>query len=374
MARNLTHDMLARPNHDERSLQQFTLSLKDYARDRMRNRNADVYKNSAQPRFISEHGRPPESAREIESVMCQEPLYQMYCRVQRNGQEMMWSSVADTLEREHGRLSRTYKMLTEEGRRSGSLELKHDFEPPRAMAEVDIHLQPGGYCLDTGPDDVIAGAFYEYGGNLYALGRGVGVKESKGEVAIRFFKERFPDINPTAVLDIGCSAGSSTVPYTQAFPAAEIHGIDIGPAILRYAHARAEALGSAVNFHQRDAAATGFADESFDIVASHNAMHEFSQKTTEAMMRESFRLLRPGGVAIHLDVNIRYAELDAWMQFHRGWDQVNNNEPFWSSYATNKPTEMLVSAGFPDDSVWEEKVQQLDGSLHWFIAAAQKPR
>lgn len=62
------------------------------------------------------------------------------------------------------------------------------------------------------------------------------------------------------------------------------------------------------------------------------------------------------------------------MQFHRGWDQVNNNEPFWSSYATNKPTEMLVSAGFPDDSVWEEKVQQLDGSLHWFIAAAQKPR
>ena len=189
---------------------------------------------------------------------------------------------------------------------------------------------------------------------------------------MRFLKERYPDFTPTRVLDIGCSVGSSTVPYATAFPEADVHGIDVGPAILRYAHARAEAMGACVHFHQRDAADTGFEDESFDLVTSHNAMHEFPQRTTERMMEESFRLLKPGGIAFHLDVNLRFDEYDPWMQFYRGWDQINNNEPYWRVYAENKPAEMLRKAGFPDESVWQGKFQQLDKSLHWFISTARK--
>ena len=304
--------------------------------------------------------------------MWEDPAYQMFSRLHRDGQELMWDAAAESIYRERSRLSDAYNRFSKSDRRLGSLELDPDLKPPRGMAEVDIHLQPGGYCADYGDDDVLAGAFYEFGGNLYTTGRGVGQSESKGEVGVRFLKEKYPDFKPAAVLDIGCSAGSSTVPYARAFPEAEVHGIDIASSILRYAHARAEAMGAAVHFHQRDASDTGFKDESFDLVMSNNAMHEFPHKTTQAMMHECFRLLRPGGVAFHLDVNIRYDEYSPWMQFHRGWDQINNNEPYWRVYATNKPAEMLIEAGFAKEHVWQGKFQQLDQSLHWFIAAARK--
>jgi SAM-dependent methyltransferase len=132
-------------------------------------------------------------------------------------------------------------------------------------------------------------------------------------------------------------------------------------------------MGAPVHFHQRDAGDTKFPDGSFDLVLSHNAMHEFPARTTEGMMRESHRLLKPGGITVHLDVNIRYAEYDAWYKFYRGWDQIHNNEPYWSVYATNDPGKMLRDGGFPDDAVWVGKFRQLDNSLTWFMAAARKP-
>jgi ubiquinone/menaquinone biosynthesis C-methylase UbiE len=372
MARNPIHSMLASPTHDEFAFQQYTLALKDFVRDRVRSRNEDLYEVRAKPRFVKEHGREPQSQQEIGSVMWDDPAYQMFSRLHRDGQEMMWASVSDTLYREQDRLSSDYTRYTQSNQCKGTLELDPEFEVPRGMANVDIHLQPGGYCSDYGDDDVLAGAFYEYGGNLYTMGRGVGQAESKGEVGVRFIKDRYRGFTPTRVLDIGCSAGSSTVPYVTAFPDAEVHGIDIGAAILRYAHARAEAMEKPVHYHQRDAAEIGFEDESFDLVMSHNSMHEFPQSTTEAMMRESFRLLKPGGVTMHMDVNIRFDEYSPWMQFHRGWDQINNNEPYWRVYATNNPSDMMREAGFPEESVWQGKFRQLDKSIQWFISTARK--
>ena len=372
MSRNPIHAMLATPSHDEDARQQFTLSLKGFVRDQVRNRNQVLYEKRGLPRFVEHYGYGPQSARDIASVMWKDPAYQMFSGLHRNGQEMMLDAVADTLYRQRGSLSERYKSYSDPTRCKGTIELDPNFDAPRGMSEIDIHLQPGGYCADYGTYDVLAGAFYEYGGNLYTHGRGVGKAESKGEVGIRFIKEYYPDFAPVRVLDVGCSAGSSTVPYAVAFPHAEIHGIDIGAAILRYAHARAEAMNECVHFHQRNAEDIGFEDGSFDLVTSHNSMHEFPQKTTARMMEESFRLLKPGGIAMHMDVNIRFDEYDSWLQFHRGWDQINNNEPYWQIYATNNPAELMREAGFPADAIWQGKFQQLDKSLHWFISTARK--
>ena len=37
------------------------------------------------------------------------------------------------------------------------------------------------------------------------------------------------------ILDIGCSAGASTVPYALAYPDAGVHGVDLGAAMVRFA-------------------------------------------------------------------------------------------------------------------------------------------
>ena len=91
------------------------------------------------------------------------------------------------------------------------------------------------------------------------------------------------------------------------------------------------------------------------------------------MFKESFRLLKPGGISVHQDVPLRFSELDTFTEFDYSWDQQNNNEPYWSVYASNDPRQMFIDAGFPEDNVWLGKFQQLDKTVSWFVSAAQKP-
>ena len=370
MARNPTHEMLSPPNHDERARQQYVLGLKTHLGRKVRSANRTIFERKVKPAYAKAHGHAPETVAEIGAAMWQEPAYQMFSALNRNAQEQMWDAVSDPIFRQEPRLAATFERL--HGTAKGSLTLDPQFKVPPGIRDVEIHLQPGGYAQDLGPRDVIAGALYEGGGNLYSAGASVGTSESKAEVIQRFLKERFPDFTPTKILDFACSAGSSSTPWALAFPNAEVHGIDVGAGMLRYAHARAEALGARVHFHQMDAGATTFPDGSFDLVVSHNAMHEMSAKTQAAMFKESHRLLKAGGIAIHQDVPLRYAEKDAFGQFEAAWDLKNNNEPYWEAYATNDPIQMFRDAGFPQDSIWTGKYEQHDKTVSWFVSCARK--
>ena len=78
----------------------------------------------------------------------------------------------------------------------------------------------------------------------------------------------------------------------EAYPEAEVYGIDVAAPMLRYAHARAEALGRRVHFSQQNAESTNFRDESFDLIVSHILLHETSAKAVRNIMRECHRLLQ----------------------------------------------------------------------------------
>ena len=364
--------MLSQASHDEAARQAFVGAMKLFFGRQLRPGNRGFYEVEAKPAFAAEHGHEPVNVGEISAAMQANSHWQIWSALQRSGQELMWESVAETLLREEPRLKAVYHELTDNQAKLGSLELDPEVEIPPVISGTEIHLQPGGYALDRGDDDFLAGAFYEAGGAIYSKAQGVGTGESKGEIIIRFLTERYPGFEPTQILDLACSAGSSTTPYAQTFPQAEVHGIDVAPGLLRYAHARAEALGVPVHFHQRDVAATGFVDESFDLIVSHNAMHEMSAATSEAMMRESFRLLRSGGVCVHQDVPLRYADLDDYGQFEFGWDRDYNGEPFWEVYATNDPFDMLSAAGFTEDSIYVGFADQADHGWKWYVACARK--
>jgi predicted O-methyltransferase YrrM len=373
MARNPDHEMLSRPTHDEAARQLYVLGLKHFIGRKLRSANRRVFEQKAAPEFKRAHGHAPKTRAEVGKAMQRQPAYLMYSALARTAQEMMWDAVGESIHRHRPRLEQTFERLSRAPRRKGSLHLDPKFKIPEGIRQVEIHLQPGGYAQDLGERDVLAGAYYEGGGNLYAMGGGIGLSESKAEVIIRFLKERFPDFTPARILDFACSAGSSTTPWALAFPKAEVHGIDVGPALLRYAHARAEAMGAAVHFHQMDAGATTFPDASFDLVVSHNAMHEMPAKTQAGMFKESFRLLKSGGLAVHQDVPLRYAERDPYGQFDGGWDLKNNNEPYWDAYATNDTEKMFLNAGFPKKAISFVKFPQLDKSITWFVTCARKP-
>lgn len=373
MVRNPTHDMLSPATHDERLRQQFVYALKRHIGTKVRPGNRVLFDKVVKPAFARDEGRDPDTVADISTAMWRHPTYQMFSGLNRTAQELMWESLVDPIYRNRDALTAAYRNVRADPPRKGSVTLDPTVDIPTGIANVDIHLQPGGFAADYGDEDLLAGALHEAGTNLYSMSGGIGTRESKAEVIMRFLKERYPDFTPTKILDFACSSGPSSTPWALAFPDAEVHALDVGAALLRYAHARAEALGTTVHFHQMDAAKTTFDDGSFDFVVSHNAMHEMSHTSTAGMFKESYRLLKPGGIAIHQDVPLRFDELDTFGQFDNSWDRENNGEPYWTVYATNDPRQMYLDAGFPEDSIWVGKYAQLDNTVRWFVSAAQKP-
>ena len=373
MVRSVQHEMLAVPTADETARQQFVVAFKQALNRGLRKTQGDLFETVVAPGWAAEHGAPPTTRETIREAMQADPAYRSWSSLARAAQEQMWITVGDSIFRERERLAATAERLAQAPTRRGSLTLDPSFAPPRGVTGVDIHLQPGGYALDLGEGDCSAGALYELGGNLYAFGQGISRTDSKAAHVQRFLRERFPRLQPRRILDMGCSAGSASVPYAEAYPEADVHAIDVGSGMLRYAHARAESLGVAVHLHQMDVARTRFENESFDLIVSHNLMHEISAPTRRGMLRESRRLLRPGGVCVHQDVPLRFQGLSEFRKFDMSWDTLNNNEPYWEVYANADLQPELRAAGFAEDCIHVGSLPAAQGSLPWFVACAWRP-
>ena len=97
------------------------------------------------------------------------------------------------------------------------------------------------------------------------------------------------------LLEVPVGTGVLTMPIYRGLPGADITCLDYSPDMMSAARARAERMGIGnVRFIQGDVGALPFDDGSFDVVLSLNGFHAFPDK--EAAWRETFRVLKPGGV------------------------------------------------------------------------------
>lgn len=97
------------------------------------------------------------------------------------------------------------------------------------------------------------------------------------------------------LLEVPVGTGVLTMPVYRELPGADITCLDYSEAMMASAQAKARAVGlQNVRFMQGDVGALPFGDEQFDIVLSLNGFHAFPDK--EAAYRETFRVLKPGGV------------------------------------------------------------------------------
>lgn len=344
------HAMLPDERHDELARERFVQALKAHIAGRISPGVRELYEHRVAPRYEAERGSPPSDRHEIREALGHETYYRLWSSVRRASQHLLWSSVADAVSRQAEQLAARAREL-DEG--LGSLRLDPELEIPWYNAEVDIHAMPGGYRGEYTDSDVSVGALYDRGVYVYAMGQMGELNDDYGRsVVANYLHKRHPDFSPVRILDVGCTVGNATLPYVDAFADAEMHGIDLGAPVLRYAHARAESLGKAVHFSQQNAEATDFPDGHFDLIVSHIVIHEMSPAALRNMLAECHRLLAPGGLMIHADFP-SYAGVDPLTQSMIDWDTYNNHEPFWGPMRDMDLTSDASDAGFEPSKVEE---------------------
>ncbi|MEY3826649.1 MAG: hypothetical protein RLZZ148_1466 [Cyanobacteriota bacterium] len=140
--------------------------------------------------------------------------------------------------------------------------------------------------------------------------------------------------------------GHSTLPYQSAYPQAQVWGIDLGASLLRYAIARARVLNQTVYFSQQNAESTEFADRSFDLVVSHILLHEIPGVARKRVFAESYRLLKPGGVMVHLESKLFLEPSTLVARYFRDTEVWANSEPYLASSKFEDFPTYALDAGF----------------------------
>jgi ubiquinone/menaquinone biosynthesis C-methylase UbiE len=147
--------------------------------------------------------------------------------------------------------------------------------------------------------------------------------------------------------------------------------------VLRYAHARAEALGVPVHFSQQNAEKTDFEDGSFDLVLSHIVLHETSKSALPRILGECHRLLEANGLMLHLEIPRGKSVIEKFMH---NWESYNNNETF-SRFMTviDLKAEAVRGQFTPERVVADEFAPKLDiaqmnyaENFFWKILAARR--
>ena len=360
MKEPFAHNMMPRAASDERARQNFVAGLKMHMEDNVYPSDRKVGVTRVLPSFKAAHGRAPNSSVELRHAIEADPFFQSWSSIARSIQEMGWDAVSEIVSHELPRLLEKSKISNPKG----SLHLEPNVEVPLYNTAIDIHCMPGGYHSEITEDDVFAGAMFDRGAHYYGLAiRGTAAldyvdtreriaRAAPGYTTIDFLRKTYPGFKPKRILDMGCAIGGTTVPYAEEFPAAKVYGVDVAAPQLRYAHARAESLGARVHFRQENAEALSFEDDSFDLVVSHGLFHETSAKATPRILAETHRVLREGGVTIHVDTQFARG-LDDLDDAYWDWDAHYNSEPFWSALHHTDARDLLANAGFQRSSIRE---------------------
>ena len=146
-------------------------------------------------------------------------------------------------------------------------------------------------------------------------------------------------VKPRRIIDLGCGTGSTTLMLKQAFPEAEVVGLDLSPYMLVVAEMKAQKAGLKIQWLHSSAESVAFPDASFDLVASSLLFHETPPAVSRAILRESFRLLKVGGQVAILDGNQKTLRQTEWLT-----DIFE--EPYIKSYAAGSLDAWAGAAGF----------------------------
>ena len=134
------------------------------------------------------------------------------------------------------------------------------------------------------------------------------------------------------LLDVGCGSGALSIRAALTWRAAQVVGIDYWGSAYGYGqamcekNAESEGVAARCRFQHGDANRLDFPDESFDAVVSSDVYHNVMGADKQALLLETLRVLKKGGVfALNDDMKPKmYGDMDAFVQKLRdmGYEDV----------------------------------------------------
>lgn len=280
----------------------------------------------------------PASADEVAALLGDEPLAQYFGWFERHLQRFKYSGRYGLQPAHDARRDEIEEQLNQQ-LPDGLLSLDDDFEHPTYFTSVDIHQHPGGIWSDS-----IGGVVYESGARSTTP-----LLDKDKDLHYRFTRLVREHKAPRRILDLGCGFGKSTRPFYSECREAEVTGIDIAAPCLKLAAVTASGdQARNVRYQQKMAEDTGFEGESFDLVTSTMVLHEMPPPAIEKVIAESYRLLEPGGFAIHLDF---LSEDDPFARYIHYGHSRRNNEPYMPPLNEMDVIGAHRAAGFRDTRI-----------------------
>lgn len=351
MPQLLQHDLKLDAGRETTARQDFVSSLRGFVLNNMATEMKTRYTDTIAPQAAKSLGHAPKSGTEVHNAIASDLYFKFYSSMRYNAQEMVWRSVihpmnAD-LEAINGKAKNYANQATKSG---GALTLDPSMPLPKNATAIDVHLAPGGYTTENAEEDCAAGALYDNGLNVFSFGMMGANLDDIGHSIANYIRVKHPDFQPKAILDMGCTIGHNTLAWKTTYPDADVTGIDVAAPCLRYAHARAGAQNKVANFTQMNATELAYPANSFDVVFSSMFLHELPVKDIRAAMREAHRVLRPGGLMIHMELPAN-KDLEAYDGFYLDWDAYYNNEPYYKKFRDQDYDQLCLEAGFDADKL-----------------------
>jgi SAM-dependent methyltransferase len=356
------HAMFAEITHDEAARFNFLAQMNRHLAAKVMPSVKAAFDVRVEPQFRKANARSFKDRHEVRQALVKDPMWQWWSALRRATMEQRQQAGRWVTIRQAAQLNAKARKLTEGDQR---LKLDPSLTLPRYVAAVDHHCMPGSYHTELVAGDVTGAANYDIG--LFATTGGMlGAYNDGGGVAVaKWVKEHLKSFKPKRILDLGCGLGHNVLPIAQVFPDAEIVAVDVGAPMLRYGLARAKSMGvENVSFVQADVSKLSqFKDESFDWIQSTMFLHETSYKSMQAIFKETQRLLKPGGIVLHVEQPQYDESMPLFEQAMRDWDAFYNNEPFWTKMHEVDLDGWMIKAGF--------KKQNL---IHGGVAAVVDPK
>ena len=155
-----------------------------------------------------------------------------------------------------------------------------------------------------------------------------------------------------ALLDVGCGSGALSIRAALTWPEAQVTGIDYWGVAYGYGqpmcekNAASEGVATRCRFQHGDAHQLDFPDDTFDAVVSNYVYHNITGADKQALLRETLRVLKPGGVfALNDDMKPRmYGDMEAFAQDLReaGFQEVRLVDTATEVFGSQRRAAMMM--------------------------------